>query len=307
VILKKIICKILRKTIKDQMKEFQLFINQIWSILDKLQYYNFIAFYENKKLVNDLKNLIIDGYDRQCDFILEINNNKEYQETYGKYDNIKIPYVWESFTEQNKNIIVMEYFESYKTLKDLTIEEKTIFKKIFVEHVISSFTFEYVMHSDLHQGNVIFMKEDDNLKMGIIDFGFITKFHSLEDKNQCYSIFGCLIENIDYEKGQYIIYSILKFLDQDQKEFGISDSQLSELKEYYENNKPTYLENFIELQNFFLHALKKGIKIPVFVSNVFLIVPAMLAVGQKLSTDEYNKNSVLVELRNKITEFYNNY
>ncbi len=301
---KKIICKILRKRIKQQMEEFENLVYQIWYIICWIEYFNLIRIHENKKFIIDLKIEILNSYINQSDFELECRNIKLFQDTYKNYNDIKVPNIWKSFTDQNNKIIVMEYLEPYKVLTELTREEKYIYFRIFVDHVINSVLVEFVLHSDLHLGNIIFQKEGDNYKLGIIDLGLLNVMSTIEQKNAMCGICSEIIENLDYENGKYFTYCCLKYIEKEKDQLGITDEQYLYLQKYYNENTPTDFETFIEGNNFFLHALKKGIKFS-FLTSICLYFPPLTTLAHKLNGDK--KDSLVFELRQKINEFYNEY
>ena len=54
-------------------------------------------------------------------------------------------------------------------------DNKLIYAKYFIKYVTEQYFISQYVHTDLHPGNVIYMKIDNELKLGIIDFGMVVK------------------------------------------------------------------------------------------------------------------------------------
>jgi predicted unusual protein kinase regulating ubiquinone biosynthesis (AarF/ABC1/UbiB family) len=101
---------------------------------------------------------------------------------YKNSDNIVIPNVYQYFTNYNNNVIVMDFIEGLNA-SQLTNEDKIKFAPVYNFFYNDSIFVKHICHSDLHIGNVIFIKTSDNeYKIGLYDFGLIYKLTKQESK-----------------------------------------------------------------------------------------------------------------------------
>lgn len=88
----------------------------------------------------------------------------------------------------------MNYLEG-KNIHDLKEDELNNYSKIFHKYIIKSILVKRIINTDFHSGNIIFMNEDNNLKIGLIDLGMIKKINNFE-YNILNSIFFYLLKKI---------------------------------------------------------------------------------------------------------------
>lgn len=163
---KKIIVKMLRKNIKRKVEESIIFFYYIGYI-----FYFIFYFYNVQDIIYDIinknKNILIE----QTNLKKELENMKLFKNKYKKNDYIIIPNVYEEFTNNFNNLIVMEYIEGC-TIHNIKNEDKEEFKKIYIKYSYS-FLEKEIIHGDLHIGNILFCKINNKYKLGLIDFGII--------------------------------------------------------------------------------------------------------------------------------------
>jgi len=120
---------------------------------------------------------------QQLDFQEEVKNTIEMAENCKNLKYIKIPKVYKEVTESYPNIIMMEYINGVhiSKLDDVDYEQyaKLVMKYGFVSIINNSVT-----HGDLHAGNIIFIKNEEEpvYQLGLIDFGIITRVNQKTTK-----------------------------------------------------------------------------------------------------------------------------
>ena len=128
----------------------------------------------------------------QTDFHKEAENINIFARKFEKNKNVRIPRVYLS----TGKVIVMDYLESAKDQKQWTLAEQKTYNKIFTRFLVASYFIKDIYHADLHMGNLIFMREGTDYKIGLIDFGVIG-FLNIENQNFIYDLFAVLSKN-DY-------------------------------------------------------------------------------------------------------------
>lgn len=287
---KEIAIKILRRNIKKQVEDGINFLINIESIIFHLPIVNR---YLGTKIFDTNKSHILN----QIDFINESENIALF---YNKFKNnkfIKTPCIYQNYTISNNNVIIMEYIEG-KYLYQLDEEDLDNYYEPFLKFIITSIFYKKILHSDLHQGNVLFYKETLNNKntnkIGVIDFGMITKL----DTNEIDFMYMWLngIFNNKFKD----------FLDYLREPNNILDifhnyKQINECVDYIENlyvNKEIFihidnLEFLIEDINYFLIILKKYncIISPRYNFFILSLIPA-LSILNKLGPNVIKKNVI---------------
>lgn len=177
---KKVIIKYLRKNIDKHMINSMNDMDFLINILRYAPYLRDLNLYD---LFNENKQILLD----QLDFNNEVNNIKTFQTKFDTFPNIIIPNVYSYFTEENHNVIVMNYIDGMR-IEHIDTEDKDIYSKILCKFNVKAIFFDSLYHSDLHAGNILFIKNkknnnvnDDNVNDNVND-----------DNNN--------VESTDYEK-----------------------------------------------------------------------------------------------------------
>ena len=110
---------------------------------------------------NELKNLLE---------MYENSKNKEY---------IKIPKPYEVYSETNDNILVMEKIKGC-CIEEIDENDKEIYGLILARQSVETIMNNSVYHGDLHRGNILFIKEDNNYKIGLLDYGILGRLNEHE-------------------------------------------------------------------------------------------------------------------------------
>lgn len=192
--------KILRKNIKNKLINGIDLFEKILSLISNLSFFHTYKIYD---LFNTNKNDII----LQTNFVNEVNNIIKFKNTFAKNKILLIPLVYQDITYQLKNVIVMDWIDGY-SINQIESNDKLLISPIYLRFIFSSYIIKGLIHSDLHQGNIIFTKttgfdnEKISWKIGLIDFGSITQADT-EQINFISVFLSCifeskLIEFIDY-------------------------------------------------------------------------------------------------------------
>ena len=204
---KKVIIKVLRKGIREKLKEAMEYMEysiRFFATVPFFKHLNLLdIFMENKATMME-----------QLDFNHEVENIKDMYEKNKYIDYVVVPKVYEEYTELNNDMIVMDYIDGIK-LSDVMDKDKDVYSYLLAKFGIKCVLFDRLYHGDLHQGNILFMKEkcdknnninnnnnkdglDDithetnhdtyNHKLGIIDYGIIGRL-TKEEQNNYYLFF----------------------------------------------------------------------------------------------------------------------
>ena len=167
----RVVIKMKRKNIENRLNESISNLQFIISILSN------IPFVKKYKLV-DIVEKNIEIVRSQTNFLQEVDNMTLMEENCNLLKYIKIPKANRAITEEFPDIIVMDYIQGQKInqIKEADYEgfAKQVVKFGFVTTVIHGVT-----HGDLHSGNILFIKDENDSKhphkLGILDFGIIYK------------------------------------------------------------------------------------------------------------------------------------
>ena len=186
---KDIVIKLLRNNIQNEISNF---INIVIYFLNIYTFFSSFFYVNNKIIVTNVKNnlgILLD----QCDFTNEILNIDLFNEKVKTNKNIIIPYVYKEYTEFSNKIIIMDFLYG-KNLNDLTSDEIKCYKSIVKTFIYNNYFTYKLIHSDLHIGNVIFMKNNNDYVLGVIDFGLVKKI-SIQQSNAIFFLFLSIVNN----------------------------------------------------------------------------------------------------------------
>jgi predicted unusual protein kinase regulating ubiquinone biosynthesis (AarF/ABC1/UbiB family) len=203
----RIIIKYRRKNIetkfKRSMEELQILIN----ITKHLPYLSDLN-------INDLFEENYQIMLNQLVFSNEVKNIQMFYEKFKDVENICIPKVYSYFTDSNPEVIVMDYIEG-KRIENIDSEDKDEYSKILSRFNLKCVFYDAIYHADLHSGNVIFIKDEDNadadthpkLKIGVIDYGIIGTM-TREEQNVFFMFFKVLVSKNYRDLAQFIVENL---------------------------------------------------------------------------------------------------
>ena len=177
---KKIIVKVMKKNIKNKLNND---LNKIKFLIDIIKYLPYIKKLNLDISFNENKNNLL----LQTDFKNEIKNMHKMIENFKNIDYIIVPTPFEKYTETNDNIIVMNYLEGNK-ITDICNKDKDNYAILLAKFGIKCLLYDRFVHSDLHSGNILFINDNDKLKLGILDFG-VMDILSKEEQHAFYKFF----------------------------------------------------------------------------------------------------------------------
>jgi predicted unusual protein kinase regulating ubiquinone biosynthesis (AarF/ABC1/UbiB family) len=120
----------------------------------------------------------------QTNFNKEVENMVMMKNNCKNLRYIKIPTVQSDVTNKFSNIIMMEYIKG-ETLQQVNPCDYNEFSKQIIKFVFVNMLMNGQCHGDLHVGNILFIKDENDLKykhkIGILDFGLIYEIDKMKD------------------------------------------------------------------------------------------------------------------------------
>jgi predicted unusual protein kinase regulating ubiquinone biosynthesis (AarF/ABC1/UbiB family) len=169
-----VIIKIKRRMIERKLKDA---IDNLMFFMYVLSFFPFVKKFQLAEIVNKNIDIIKHqiNFDEEVENLLKIKNNCKHL----KY--VKIPAVFKEVTNKYPNVILMEQIDGVpiNKVKEEDYEEfaKSILKFGFVTTLLHGVT-----HGDLHSGNILFIKDDNDKKykhkIGVLDFGIVYEIDS---------------------------------------------------------------------------------------------------------------------------------
>jgi predicted unusual protein kinase regulating ubiquinone biosynthesis (AarF/ABC1/UbiB family) len=183
--------KIKRKNIDYKLKKA---VEELLIIIKFISQIYFIKEYN----LYDLSKTHFDIITKQLDFNEEVNNLIKMKENCKRLKYIVIPKVYPDITQKYSNVIIMEYLKG-ASLQEIPTEDYDFFaKQVFKFGIVTTYYHGFT-HSDLHAGNILFIKNENSYKLGILDFGMILSI----DNDYKYLLFELLYDI--YESDPYIM------------------------------------------------------------------------------------------------------
>lgn len=213
-----IVVKLLKKNIRTKL------INCIDTLSILFYFFSYMPYLKNL----NLKDLLENNKEKllgQTECQNEINNMKLFYNFYKDFEQIIIPRVYEEFTIDNDNLIVMEYIAG-KKITQISNEDYVEYGEILMNMYFSDFGLHNIHHGDLHVGNILFLEVDNIKKVAILDFGII---YCIDEYYQ--NLFFTILKEISFEKNYEWIYdNIHEVVKSNNKLQDLSDSDKSHLK-----------------------------------------------------------------------------
>ena len=152
---KQVAIKIIRNNIVNEIKHC---VKVTCFLLNLINFLTFNLFNDSSaNIIKENENKLLE----QCNFINEVDNIILFYNFYKDSDIIVIPNVYQYFTNYNNKIIIMDFIEGLNA-SELTNQDKTKFAPIYNFFYNDSIFVKNICHSDLHIGNVVFIKTKNN-------------------------------------------------------------------------------------------------------------------------------------------------
>ena len=303
---KKLIVKIKKINIEYKLQSYIKNITNLTKIL------SYVPSINNGIDINKIFNDNLESIYKQLDFNSEINNCKKFKNLFSNQKEFVIPEIYEEYSENRDNIIVMENIKGY-TIKDIyknnpNISEDDIDEvgTLFVKFGLYSILFNSAIHNDLHGGNIFFYINDEKnikeknlpkIQMGIIDFG-VCVFPNRENQDAYFSYFYEINVKKDFTNANKIIRVLAE-------EKNILDSLTKNQYQIFSNELINIFLKFSDkkLDVIFLNELckvyrKYGINFSKEFNEICLGLSIVENLGEKLNKN-YNKKVeyVMLEFR----------
>ena len=199
---KQVIIKMKRKNIQQKLDE----------AIDNLLFFMYILSFIpiiNKYQLTDLVNKNVELIRHQTNFLEEIDNMDKIRENCKNLKYVKIPTANKKVTEEYPNIILMECIEGIK-INQIKEEDYEPFAKLVVKFGIVTSIVHGLTHGDLHAGNILFIKDNNDskypYKIGVIDFGIIYDI-GLQYKGLLFDVFTQMFDITPRETAEKILNS----------------------------------------------------------------------------------------------------
>lgn len=281
-----IIIKMKRNNIEDNLNDA---IDNLQFLINILEWFTLFDKYNISELVNKNIDIIL----KQTNFKEELDNMIKIKKNCKNIKYVKIPDVYTEVTKEYPNFIMMEYING---LKIHQIEEtdyegfaKQVLKFGFVSTIVHGVT-----HGDLHSGNILFIKDENDkkykYKIGVLDFGIIYEL----DNEYKVSLFELLTEMFTIPVKE----AAIKLLDSVIIEQSGILNKLQ--KEDYEN-----IVNMLSIiLNDTIHISKKANQIQIYkflsIFKDYVMKPEISNLGIKLS-DNFVKTQLVLAMAHGIT------
>ena len=164
-----VIIKIKRKNIEEKLDDA---IEKLLFFVYVLSFIPIVNKYHIPQVIN--KNVKI--IRQQTNFIVEIQNMEKIKYNCRNLKYVKIPTSNSKVTEKYPNVIYMEYIDGMPINKVLEADYEAFAKQV-LKFGLVTILIHGVSHGDLHCGNVLFIKDENDekykYKVGVLDFGII--------------------------------------------------------------------------------------------------------------------------------------
>jgi hypothetical protein len=183
-----IVIKYLRSNMLERIKSA---VNDVGYMVSLLSLFPQLKHLYLNEILNEQKKMMLN----QINFNIEVDNILKIYDNFKKTNTniIKIPLVFPEFTNEFKNIIVMERIVG-KKLEELSNDVKDEYCKILAKCLIKTVFLDGFYHCDMHPGNVLFIENENDcmsaprFQVGILDFGIMSNI-SVHDQNFSFEIF----------------------------------------------------------------------------------------------------------------------
>ena len=150
-----------------------------------------------KSLINSSEYLV-----DQCDFTEEAANMAAVRDDLAKLPVFVVPQV---YTNKEPNFIIMEYLSGVP-ISDIPPEHYEQYAMHLITYVVYVVLYCSNMHLDMHYGNLVFINDANELKIGLIDYGIIMKLN--------YSLKKSLVKTLELfyrcSAGKYGKFNMIK-------------------------------------------------------------------------------------------------
>lgn len=165
---------------------------------------SFVPIFKKYQISQTIRNCV-DIISVQTNFDIEVQNMNIIKHNCSKLKYVQIPSALKDVTDKYPNVIVMDYIEGLPIHKidpsDYETFAKLVMKFGFVTSLMHGIT-----HGDLHGGNILFIKDENTYKIGVIDFGIVYEIEEMY-KNILFQIFADLFTLPSYDIAEKIMKS----------------------------------------------------------------------------------------------------
>lgn len=290
---KNVIIKVKKKNILEKLEKSIDNLYYSLYILSKLPYFSNMNIME---IFNENRDILLE----QTDFKKELKNLKIVYKKFKNIEYIEVPYVYDKYISED--ILVMDFIEGKRIDKLINNNEKIIYSKLLAKFTIKSLLFDGFYHADLHAGNILFIKDKDELKLGIIDYGIIG-YISREEQNEYFNFFTLLSKENICDIKEFIIN---KFIEPQEiyHNLKISDSiNLTQNIIEICNEVINVYHNFEPIHIYKINKILKKYKL--YLSKKFCKIQLSLAISDSISRKLItNETTYLDHIKEIVNDYY---
>jgi predicted unusual protein kinase regulating ubiquinone biosynthesis (AarF/ABC1/UbiB family) len=147
----------------------------------------------------------VESISHQTNFDIEVKNMNRIKQNCSKLKYVEIPSALQEVTDVYTNVIVMDYIEGVPIHK-IDSADYEPFAKLVMKFGLVTSLMHGITHGDLHSGNILFIKDENTYKIGVIDFGIVYEIEEIY-KNVLFQIFADLFTLSSHEIAEKIITS----------------------------------------------------------------------------------------------------
>lgn len=168
---KPVVIKVARKNI---LAKIECSLNQLKYIVEFMMFFAKDLTIDINEFFNEHRKLFME----QVDFTIELQNLEKTYNNFKNIDNVIIPKPYPSFTNNYKNMIMMDYIDG-QTIHEIQETDKDKYIEIILKFFLKSWIYDCFYHADFHPGNIIFLK-NTTCKIAVIDYGLMNTLTEYE-------------------------------------------------------------------------------------------------------------------------------
>lgn len=173
----RVVIKVMRTGVRTRLEEA---LKKVKFLVKLISYFPYVQHMQLNDIFEENTSILISqtNFQNEKDNILQMAANCKHT------DYICVPVVYPEFTNNHSNnsVIVMSYLDGRK-IGELHDDEKDDYCRLLAKFGMKCLLFNRFYHADLHQGNIIFMKDESgNKQLGIIDYGIMGRLTKQEQE-----------------------------------------------------------------------------------------------------------------------------
>jgi predicted unusual protein kinase regulating ubiquinone biosynthesis (AarF/ABC1/UbiB family) len=274
-----VILKILRKDIHNRLEKD---IDELLEIMNLFSFLSKVLFF--RKFLFNLKPILL----KQTDLTNEKENIDFFYNKFKNSKHIIIPCANEL---SNSKILILNYIKNDLTIKQLN-EDETV--SVMTSILLFQFKCTILinkMHGDLHEGNMRLLRDNNEIKLGLIDWGVTVEL------NKSMQNFWCdMFEQLDKQRLKDILINNLEIILKENNSCDLIDYVIRNIKNI-ENNYEEELITHKDILSILEIIINNNVIIPDGLFAMLLTLASWIAVQTKLAK-KTNSHDVMKKYKN---------